>query len=168
MKALIKKVEKTLPSKFKDTLYVNLFGLVKIPLIAFIGPKVERLDEQECRVVIPLRYRTKNHLGAMYFGVLCAAADISGGLLAMKLIEESGEKISLVFKDFKAEFLKRVEGDCLLVNKQGPEVKEFIKKVIASGERENMTVVVEAFVPKKLGDEVVARFELTLSLKKRS
>lgn len=168
MKALVKKVESIVPAKLRDTFYVNIFGLLKIPLIAFVGPKVLRLDDSECHVLIPLRYRTKNHLGAMYFGVLCTAADISGGLIAMKLIEESGHKISLVFKDFKAEFLKRVEGDCLLVNKQGAEVKQFIKKVIESGERENMTVLIEAFVPKKLGDEVVARFELTLSLKRRS
>lgn len=167
MKAMIKTVEKAIPAAWRDTLYVNMFGFLKIPLIAFIGPKVRRLDEQECHVLIPLRYRTKNHLGAMYFGVLCAAADISGGLLAMKLIEQSGHKISLVFKDFKAEFFKRVEGDCLLINRQGAEVAEFIQKVIQSGERENMTVVVDAFVPDKLGEEPVARFELTLSLKKR-
>lgn len=85
----------------------------------------------------------------------------------MKLIDQSGHKISLVFKDFKAEFFKRIEGDCHLKNTQGAEVQEFIKKVIASGERENMTVVVDATVPSKSGDEVVARFELTLSLKKR-
>jgi len=167
MKALMKTVDSVVPAKWRDTLYVNLFGFAKIPLIAFIGPKVLSLNEQECEIKIPLRYRTKNHLGSMYFGVLCAAADIAGGLLAMKLIDQSGHKISLVFKDFKAEFFKRVEGDCHLKNTQGAEVQEFIKKVIASGERENMTVVVDATVPSKSGDEVVARFELTLSLKKR-
>ena len=46
---------------------------------------------------MPLRRRTKNHLGSMYFGVLAVGADITGGFLAMEPIQESGRNITLNF-----------------------------------------------------------------------
>ena len=151
--------------KLKQTAYVRLFGLTKIPMIWFIGPVIERMDEEETIVKVPLKRKTKNHLNSMYFGVMCAAADIAGGLCAMKHIQDSGKKISLSFKDFKAEFHKRAEGDTFFINRQGPEIKKFVEEVIASGERMNMPVEVIATTPSKMGDEPVATFTLTLSLK---
>lgn len=156
-----------LPQDLKQTAFVRLFGLTKVPLIWFIRPSVVQLDDEITKVKIPFKRRNKNHLGSIYFGVLCAAADIAGGVAAMKHITDSGEKVSLAFKDFKAEFHKRAVGDTMFVNKQGAEIKSFVEKTIASGERENMSVLVEAFT-KQMGDEPVASFELTLSLKKRS
>jgi acyl-coenzyme A thioesterase PaaI-like protein len=117
---------------------------------------------------VPFKRKNKNHLGSLYFGVLCAAADVAGGLTAMKHINDSGKKVSLAFKDFNAEFLKRAEGDTFFTNTQGEEIKEFVEKVIESGERMNMPVQVVATTPSKFGDEPVATFTLTLSLKCRS
>lgn len=155
-----------LPEEMKQTAFVRLFGLTKVPLIWFIRPSVVQLDDEITRVKIPFKRRNKNHLGSLYFGVLCAAADIAGGVAAMKHITDSGHKVSLSFKDFKAEFHKRAVGDTMFINKQGKEIRAFVEKTIASGERENMTVLVEAFT-KQMGDEPVATFNLTLSLKKK-
>jgi acyl-coenzyme A thioesterase PaaI-like protein len=151
-----------------DTAKMRLWGLLKIPMLWFISPSIMQLDEDTCIVKIPFKRKNKNHLGSMYFGVLCAAADVSGGLIAMNTIQESGRNVSLIFKDFHAEFYKRVEGDCYFVNHQGKEVRQFVQEVIASGERMNMPLHIEAKVPDKLGDEVAAKFTLTLSLKLRS
>ena len=46
----------------------------------------------------------------MYFGVLSVGADVTGGFLAMKYIKSSKSRMSLIFKDFHADFLKRAEG----------------------------------------------------------
>jgi acyl-coenzyme A thioesterase PaaI-like protein len=157
---------KSLPEEMKQTAFVRLFGFTKVPLIWFIRPSVIQLDDKITKVKIPFKRRNKNHLGSVYFGVLCAAADVAGGVVAMKHITDSGRKVSLAFKDFKAEFHKRAEGDTLFVNTQGEEIKKFVESVIESGERENMTVLVEAFT-EQMGDEPVATFNLTLSLKCR-
>ena len=100
----------------KTTAWVNLFGLLKIPLILFISPRVIRLDEKVCEIKVPLNYRTKNHLGSMYFGALAIGADLSGALIGMKEIQKSKKKVSLVFKDMRGNFLKRATEDiiCLL------------------------------------------------------
>ncbi len=148
----------------KDTLFVRYFGLTKVPLIFFVSPSVLKLDDQECRIKIPLNRRTRNHLKSMYFGVLATGADLAGGLVAMKEIYASKKKIALSFKDFHAEFLKRAEGDTHFVCTQIPEIKNFVKEVIASGERMNFPVHIEAVCP-DIGPEPVAKFVLTLSLK---
>ena len=152
------------PKKFHNTLFVRLFGLAKVPLIFFVRPSVICLNDEKCIVKIPLNRRTKNHLNSMYFGVLATGADLAGGLVAMKEINDSKQKVALSFKDFHAEFLKRAEGDVHFVCTQIPEIKKFVAEVIKSGERMNFTVQIEAIVPSK-GTEVVARFILTLSLK---
>lgn len=158
-------LEKVLPKKMKDTMFVRLFGLTKVPLIFWVNPSVIEMSDKKCEIKIPLVRRTKNHLNSMYFGVLCAGADIAGGLFAMDEIARSKKKVSLAFKDFKAEFHKRAEGDVHFVCTQSAEIKKFVEEVVASGERMNFPVEIKAYVPKIDPNEAVASFVLTLSLK---
>ena len=100
-------------------------------------------------------------------GSLRSQLIFTGGLAAYKVIRESGREVSLVFKDFKADFIKRIEGDATFTCADGVAIQEFMQRVLASDIRENMPVRVEARVPELLGDEVVGRFELTLSCRAR-
>lgn len=158
-------IKNNVPKKLQDTVFVRLFGLMKVPLIFWVSPSVVSLNDQECIIKIPLNRRTKNHLKSMYFGVLCTGADIAGGLVAMNEITASKKKIALSFKDFNAEFLKRAEGDVHFICTQIPEIKNFVQEVIKSGERMNFPVNIKAVVPSINPNEEVARFVLTLSLK---
>ncbi len=150
------------------TMKIRLFGFLKIPMLYFARPTVVDLTAERVEVKIRLGRRTRNHLRSMYFGVLAVGADCAGGLIAMECIDASGEKVSLIFKDFKADFLKRAEGDVHFTCAQGQEIAALVERTIASGEREEMPVRVTATVPSLLGEEPVAEFVLTLSLKKRS
>lgn len=153
---------------WRETLALRAFGFFKIPLLWFVGPRVVEFTGEKCVIDIPLGWRTKNHLGAMYFGVLAAGADCAGGLLAMRLIQKSGRDVSLVFKDFQAQFLKRAEGTVRFSCAGGKEVSEFVTRVLQSPERLNHPVQVIATVPSSsTPDEPVALFTLTLSLKRR-
>jgi acyl-coenzyme A thioesterase PaaI-like protein len=158
----------TFLEKLRATLGVRTFAFFKIPLIFYVSPFIEEFNNKRIVVRIPLKRRTRNHLKSMYFGVLATGADCAGGLMAMRLIQESGRKVSLVFKDFKAEFLKRAEGDVLFTCEDGAAIRALVARALASDDRVNDTVHVTATVPSLLGAEPVALFELTLSLKKRS
>ena len=151
----------------KETAAVRLLGL-KIPVLLFLGPVVERLDEKGCAVRIPFGWRSRNHVGSMYFGALCAGADLAGGLPAARLIWDQHPKVSLVFADVKAEFLKRADGDVLFSCEDGYAVAAAVRQADSSGERVTLPVQITATVPKKYGDEPVARFTLGLSLKRRA
>ena len=153
--------------KTRETLSLRWFGLTKIPVLFYFGVSVTEISKERMVVRIPLRRRTKNHLGSMYFGALCAGADCAAGAFAMHLIKQQPKHISLVFKDFSAEFLKRAEGDVDFCCDQGNEIAELVAQAAASDERVERQLDVIATVP-SLGDELVARFKLTLSLKRRS
>ena len=151
----------------KTTRLIQLFGITKVPMIWYCRPKVIEHTDEKIEIKIPLKRKTKNHLGSMYFGVLAVGADITGGFLAMDPIQESGRKINLIFKDFKADFLKRPEGDVHFTCNDGLAVKELVDRVSKSSDRHNFKLIIEATVP-SISSEVVAKFELTLSLKDKT
>jgi acyl-coenzyme A thioesterase PaaI-like protein len=150
----------------KETALVRLLGL-RIPALLFCSPSVLELDDDGCAVRIPLGWRTRNHLGSMYFGVLCAGADLAAGLNAFRLIRSSHPEVKLIFADVKAEFLKRADGDVVFRSHQGRQVAAAMKQTEETGERVTLPIEIVATVPKKYGDEPVARFTLGLSLKKK-
>lgn len=152
--------------KIIDTIKIWAFGLLKIPLIAYCRPQVINLDDRACEIKIPLNYFTKNHLGSMYFGALSVGADLAGGTMALSQIEKSGKKIDLVFKDFKADFLKRPMDDVHFYCEDGGKIKRQIDQVIKTGKRVTKPITILARVPRQ-SMESVARFVLGLSLKQR-
>jgi hypothetical protein len=149
----------------KETALVRLLGL-RIPMLLLLGPRVVELDEEGCAVLIPLGLVTKNHLiGAMYFGALCAGADLAAGLPAAKLIFSRHRGMKLVFGEVRAEFLKRADGDVLFRTRDGRRAAAAVREAAETGERVTLPVEVIATVPKRYGDEPVARFTMSLSLK---
>ncbi len=159
---------KLISKEMKATWFIRYFGLSKVPLIFYCRPSVIELNNTTTIIKIPFRRRNKNHLKSMYFGALSIGADVAGGVLAMDLIRKSGQNISLVFKDFKAEFLKRPEGDTYFTCNDGQAVKKLIETAITTGKRVNMPLKITATVPELSGDEPVAEFVLTLSLKDKT
>ena len=154
--------------EIKATWFIRLFGLKKVPLIFYCRPSVIKLTDETTVIKIPFKRRNRNHLRSMYFGSLAVGADVAGGVLGMDLIKKSGRNISLVFKDFKAEFLKRPEGDTYFTCNDGLAVKKLIDEATKTGERVNMPLKITATVPEISGIEPVAEFILTLSLKDKS
>jgi len=149
----------------KETAFLRLISL-RIPSLLFLGPRVLELDDQGCAVKIPLDFRTRNHLGSLYVGVLCAGADLASGLNAAWLIFRKHRKVKLSFKDLNAQFLKRADGDVVFRSRDGARVREAIEQADATGERVTIPIEVVATVPKKYGEEPVARFTMGLSLKR--
>ncbi len=153
----------------KPTTMVRLWSLQNVFLLWLIRPKIHVLDADQCIVRVPLNWITRRKdIRAMYLGTLCMGADVAAGLIAFQAVAERNERINFIFKDMKANFLKRAEGEVWFTNNDGPLIQDLIRRALASGERHEATVHVVATVPTKLGDEPVAEFELTLSVKKRS
>ena len=153
------------PAPFRETLGIRIWSMLKIPMLGFVRPSVVELNNDRVVIRLRLNRRTKNHLGSMYFGALCIGADVAGGLAAMRAIEHSGGGISLIFKDVAGRFLKRPEDDVYFTCRDGEALRELVALARSSGEREEMPVRVVATVPSRFGDEPVAEFTLTISLK---
>ncbi len=156
-----------LPERARANLLMKAFGVAKIPLLGFVSPRIVRVDDRTVVVRIPLNWRTRNHLHSMYFGVLSAGADTAGGFLAIRRIQASGVKVHLVFKEFRARFLRRATGDVDFRCDAGEAIAALVDAAIATGERQEMVVPVVATVPSEDPDRPVAQFELTLSLRRQ-
>ncbi|MFC4654097.1 MULTISPECIES: PaaI family thioesterase [Rheinheimera] len=141
------------------------FGFRYIPLIGFCKPKIIELDDQRTVIRMPHHRHTKNHLGSIYFGALAIGADLAGAFLVFYKARQRGLAIHFAFKDVKGEFLKRPEADVHFVSNDGALIDQMIEQSLQTGERVNQSVTINVTCPSLNGDEVMARFELTLSIK---
>jgi len=141
---------------------VFLLGIFKIPLIGYVKPKVIQVDSSTVKVKIRIRRRTKNHLNSMYFGALAVGADVAGGIHAFYFAEKHGRKVSFAFKGMTAEFHKRAESDVTFVSNDGSTVRGAIEQSIATGDRVNDEVKVNAYNSE---NELVASFVMGVSVK---
>ncbi len=148
----------------RATLMIRSFGFMQIPLLWACRPKVVEIDSDKCVVKIPHRRKTRNHEGGLYIAALTVGADLAAGILAIRHMG-IGKGKKFIFKDFHADYLKRAEADVFFTCTDGPQLKELTARAKETGERQNTMVNVTATVPSKLGDEPVATFVLTLSIK---
>lgn len=149
------------------TALINGLSLVKLPLLAACTPRIVEMSAQRTVVRVRLDWRTQNHLGVMYFGALAMGAELSVALKCIQAIRESKRKIDFLFKDFKADFLKRADGHVHFICEQAAEVTDLVQQAIRSGERCNGTFEGYAIVPEH-GTEPVMTYSLTLTVKDRS
>ncbi|UXR63402.1 DUF4442 domain-containing protein [Bdellovibrio bacteriovorus] len=152
----------------KFTLFVHLYGLMKIPLVLFVSPRVIEAGDKRFVLKIPLGYRTKNHLNSMYFGALGIGAELSIAAAAVAAISESKMKIDFVFKDFTGQYLKRAAGDVHFICDEVEAVKALIEEAKTNPERIERKMKGYAVVPSVSETEPVMTYELTLSVRNRS
>jgi len=145
--------------------FLLVFGLFKIPLIFYVRPKIVELDNEKIVLKIPLRRRNRNHLKSMYLGALVIGADIASGFLAFIKQRESDKKVSLVFKSIKGEFLKRPMSDTYFECENGKLLDEMIAESTITGERINENSVINVITDYYGEKELVAIFELEVSIK---
>lgn len=143
------------------------FGHFQVPLIGYLHPRIIRLSDEEIVICLPLKRRSRNHLKSMYFGALAVGADIAGGLHGFYHADKAKCKISLVFKSFHAQFLKRPESDVYFVCTMGQTVKDMIAESMQTKERVNKALSIKAYTHylNPAEAEEVADFTLELSVK---
>ena len=163
---LLERAKKILPETLIDTTLLRVFGLVKVPLIGFVRPRVLQVSPESMSMLIPLTRRSRNHLKSMYMGALMIGADVAAGYYAAKLIIEKSYKIDFVFRTASARFLKRPLGDVVFSWSQGAEIERLVEAAQETGERVEAKLKIIATVP-SISNEVVADMEMVLSLKRR-
>jgi acyl-coenzyme A thioesterase PaaI-like protein len=152
--------------RLRQTVRLRLLALLKIPLLGSLRPSVVELGEDRCVIRVRLRRWTRNHLNSMYFGAMAMGADCAGGIIAVEQIRRRRAKVSLVFKSFHAEFLRRPEADVYFICEEGARIRDLLERVLASDQRLGEPIAVTAAVlGADGGHEPVARFTLELSLK---
>jgi hypothetical protein len=114
---------------------------------------------------MPHHRHTKNHLGSIYFGALAIGADLAGAFLVFYKARQKKLNIHFAFKDVQGEFLKRPEAAVHFTSDDGALIDQIIQQSLDTGERINQPVTINVTCPSLHGDELMAKFTLTLSVK---
>lgn len=144
------------------------FGHFQVPMIGYLKPRIIKLNDSEIIICLPLKRRSRNHLNSMYFGALSVGADLAGGLHGFYHASQKKCNLSLVFKSFQAQFLRRPESDVYFVCSEGALVETMIQESKNTGERVTKPIHIKAFTDYPELTEKAAHFTLELSLKVRS
>ena len=160
-----KAINKFAKVNVEKTLMLRAFVFTRIPLLWWIRPTLVELSEENTIFSIPLDRRTRNHLNSMYFGALAMGGEAAVAVRVVFSARDKKQNISFVFKDFKANFLKRAEADVHFICNQGKEVDALIDLAVSTGQRQEQTFTSYAIVPSKNPDERIAEFVVTLSMK---
>ena len=150
---------------FFESMKLRMVTWWQIPVICYCRPKIIHLDDESCKLRIPLNWRTRNHVQSMYIGVFTVGADLIGGLLTLRSIQKRKRKVVLIFKDFHANFFKRAEQDVIFICKDGAEIDHAVQQAVDKGERINLPINITATLSQDTEDDPVANFRLTLSIK---
>jgi len=137
----------------------------QLPLAAFAGLRIKRLDDSGADVHLPAGWKTQNPFRSTYFAAQAMAAEMSTGAPALYFIEKSGKKISSLVTSLSAKFTKKATTDALFTFEQGAEMREAIERAVATGEAQVFTA---RSIGKQKNGEVIAEFEITWSFKVKS
>ncbi len=136
-----------------------------LPLAAFAGLSMKRLDDTRCEVSVPYGWRTQNPFRSTYFAALSMAAEMATGAPAMLAAESAPQSVAMLIVGLEASFEKKANDTATFVCEDGPAYQRAIEETLRTGQ----PVTVRATAIGSLPDgTVVARFNFTWSFKKRS
>jgi len=137
----------------------------KLPLAAFAGLRVARLDESGAEVTLPAGWKTQNPFGSTYFAAQAMAAEMSTGAPALWFIEQSGAPVSSLVTAISARFTKKATSKASFVFADGAGMRAAIEQAVRTGE----PVV---FTARSIGTQrdgaQVAEFAVEWSFRKRA
>jgi hypothetical protein len=141
---------------------VNLFMLFKLPLAYIGGVRIKTLSKEEATVSITHKWMNQNPFQSMFWAAQGMASEMSTGILVMKAIEDSKQKVSMLVTHQEANFYKKATGKILFTCAGGKEISEAIK---VSKETKEGQVVVLTSEGKNEEGFVVSKFSFEWSLK---
>lgn len=145
-------------------LQFRLYLWAKLPLAACAGLSLRELTEASCTVSLPGGWRTQNPFRSTYFAAQAMAAELSTGAPAMMLAEGAPGSVSLILREVRAVFTRRIQGPALFTFDGVAAMRDVVDRAAGSGES-------EAFTARSLGrtaeGEAASEFEVTWSFKRR-
>lgn len=136
-----------------------------LPLAAFAGLRVVRLDETGCSVRLPGGWRTQNPFRSTYFAAQAMAAEMSTGAPALVLVADAPASVAMLVVSLRATYSKKIVGPSVFTFEDVAGMRAAVEKAASSDEP-------ELFVGRPVGrDEsgaVAAEMEVVWSFKRRS
>lgn len=91
-----------------------------IPLTGGLGIRVQEVTAERAAATLPLKRRTRNHVGSMYFGAQMTLAEITMGLLVFRRYPPG--PYSMLVRRVEADFHAKARGTLRAVCAPGAEL----------------------------------------------
>jgi hypothetical protein len=135
-----------------------------LPLAAFAGLRVVRLDETGCSVRLPGGWRTQNPFRSTYFAAQAMAAEMSTGAPALILLADAPASTAMLVVGLRATYSKKIVGPSVFAFDDLAGMRTAIET--AGSSAEPVVFVARSVGTDRVGD-VAAEFEVTWSFKRR-
>jgi Domain of unknown function (DUF4442) len=135
-----------------------------LPLAAFAGLRVVRLDERACAVRLPGGWRTQNPFRSTYFAAQAMAAEMSTGAPALVLLRDASASIAMLVVSLRVAYKRKLVGTGVFTFEDVAGLRAAIDRAAASDEPQTFTARSTGRDPQ--GD-VVAEFEIDWSFRRR-
>jgi hypothetical protein len=136
----------------------------KLPLAACAGLKLRRLEEDGCTVSLPGGWRTQNPFRSTYFAAQFMAAEMSTGAPAAVLVAGAAGSVSMILRDVRAVFTKKIVGTSLYTFTDVAGLREAVERAASQPEETRFTARV---VGTTADGTPASEFEVTWSFKRR-
>lgn len=144
---------------------MRLWMWKSLPLAAFAGLRVTRLDESTCSVRLPGGWRTQNPFRSTYFAAQAMAAELSTGAPALVLVNDASASVAMLVVDVHATYSKKAVGPTVFTFEDVAGMAAVVGEAASSDEARTFA---GHSVGRDESGEVVAEMEITWSFKKRS
>jgi len=135
-----------------------------LPLAAFAGLRVVRLDEHACAVRLPGGWRTLNPFRSTYFAAQAMAAEMSTGAPALVLVQDAKPSVSFLPVGLRATYTKKLVGAGTFTFDDVAGMAAAIERAAASDEPQ---VFAGRSVGRDAASDVVSELEVIWSFKRR-
>lgn len=136
-----------------------------LPLAAFAGLRVTRVDDEVCTVRLPGGWRTRNPFHSTYFAAQAMAAEMSTGAPALLLLRDAPFSVAMLVIGLRARYDRKLVGDGSFRFEDVAGMRAAIEAAAGSDEP-------RVFLARSTGRDdagaVVAEFEITWSFKRRA
>ena len=136
-----------------------------LPLAAFAGLSVERLDDTAAVVRVPGGWRTQNPFRSTYFAAQAMAAEMSTGAPLLVLVAASGGSIATLVTGIEGVFVKKLVGPGRFTFEDVAGMRAAVARAAETGNPEAFEA---RSVARDAKGDVVSEWTLAWSLKRRS
>jgi hypothetical protein len=143
---------------------LNKFLLFKLPSAFFTGVRVRFISNKKAVVNVKHRWISQNPFNSLYYGVQAMAAELSTGVLVLKQIAESKQKISMLVTSQTASFTKKGRGVIQFTCTDGEKINRAIQETIKTGEGQILILKSQGL---NENGEQISIFEFEWSIKKK-
>jgi hypothetical protein len=157
---------RALRDRILSTIPFKVFLWWKLPLAAFAGLRVRRLDPEVCEVTLPAGWWTRNPFGSTYFAAHAMAAEMSmGAMVLMHAANAEPASISTLIGKLTATYSKAAKETVTYRCTEGARLAAAVRKAAETGEAVECEAVTRGTLP---DGTVSAEFTIVWSMKRRS